>query len=333
MKFATIQEGGAGRDGHAVLVSGDNTKVALLPDGLSTLQLILDNWDKLLPQLEEIDQKFSEGAWEDIRDSNEVKFLAPLPRAYAFLDGSAFIQHILLVRKARGAEPPENLYTVPLMYQGASDCFLAPKEDIPLIDEEYGLDFEAELAVVVGDVPQGINAGQADKYIRLFVILNDISLRNLIPADIKTGFGFLHGKPNSSMAPFAVTVDELGDYWKDGRVHLDMVTHLNGKLFGHPNAGEMHFSFYELIAHAARTRPLTAGTIIGSGTVSNKDPQVGSSCLAEKRMLEKIESGEITTPFLKSGDRIEIEMVKDNHSLFGKISQKVRNINTDQLPG
>jgi fumarylacetoacetate (FAA) hydrolase len=230
------------------------------------------------------------------------------------------------VRKARGAELPEDLYTVPLMYQGASDNLLGPTDPIPLRLSTDGMDFESEVAVITDNVPMGCKADQAESHIRLIMLCNDVSLRELIPRELATGFGFFHGKPPSSFSPFALTPDELGDTWKDGRLHIPVTTTLNGTLFGSPNAGEMHFSFHDLIAYAATTRPLSAGTIVGSGTVSNKDESVGSSCLAERRMLEKINAGKISTPFLKDGDRITISATHAGVNLFGTIDQRVQQV-------
>jgi fumarylacetoacetate (FAA) hydrolase len=252
--------------------------------------------------------------------------MAPLPRSWAFLDGSAFIQHVILVRKARGADLPKDLYTLPLMYQGVSDNLLGPTQAIPLRAHSDGMDFESEVAVITDAIPMGAQAADAEGYIRLVMLCNDVSLRELIPRELETGFGFLHGKPPSAFSPFAVTPDELGEAWRDGRLHLPVTTRLNGELFGEPNAGEMFFSFHQLIEYAATTRPLSAGTIIGSGTVSNRDESVGSSCLAEKRMLEKIKTGSITTPFLNDGDRITISVNHQGVAIFGTIDQIVTQV-------
>jgi fumarylacetoacetate (FAA) hydrolase len=248
---------------------------------------------------------------------------SPLPRAYEWIDGSAYINHVVLVRKARNAELPETLKTDPLIYQGGSGTFLAPTQDIAFPTEAWGTDFESEVAVIVGDVPRGTKAADALGYVRLVMIVNDVTLRNLIPDELAKGFGFFNSKPSTAFAPFAVTPDELGEAWSNGRVHLPLVTKLNGDVFGDPEAGpEMWFGFAELIEHITKTRALTAGTIIGSGTVSNEDVARGSSCLAEKRMLEKINTGTMTTPFLKFGDRVEIEMVDaQGRSIFGRITQ------------
>ena len=312
------------RDGRLVVVSADGDYIARLPkDRYPNLQSALDDWPKALPFLLEVANKLDSGCWKDTAKVSDLHFRAPLPRAYAFLDGSAFIQHVILARKARGAEPPEDLLTVPLMYQGMSDHFLGPDENISLSDESWGLDFEGEVAVIVDDVPMGVSPELALTHIKLLVLLNDISLRNLIPKEMKTGFGFLQSKPASALGPFAVTPDELGSDWKNGRAHLEINCRLNGRVLGTPQAGEMHFSFGDLIAHAAKTRALAAGTIIGSGTISNQDAGKGVACLVERRMREQLETGKAQTPYLKSGDVIELEMVQEARSVFGKIAQRV----------
>jgi fumarylacetoacetate (FAA) hydrolase len=297
-----------------------------LPAGpeVNTLQDALDHWDEALAHLKNIAEMLEKDAQLGSKTSDQ-NWRSPLPRAYEWIDGSAYINHVVLVRKARGANPPETLKTDPLIYQGGSGIFLGPRDNIPLADTAWGCDFESEVAVVLGDVPQGTKKAEAEKYIRLVMIVNDVSLRNLIPAELEKGFGFFQSKPASAFAPFAVTPDELGPYWKEGRVHLPLKTWLNGNLFGDPNAGpEMHFSFHDLIAHITKTRSYTAGTILGSGTVSNEDRSRGSSCLAEKRMIEKIDSGTMTTPFLQYGDRVEIEMFDSaGKSIFGRIEQTV----------
>ncbi|PJA16538.1 MAG: 2-keto-4-pentenoate hydratase [Elusimicrobia bacterium CG_4_10_14_0_2_um_filter_63_34] len=312
------------RDGRLVILAPDRLSLGLVPrEDYPNLLDALERWEYAEPRLREIEKALADGAWPATEPVEGARFLAPLPRTWSWLDGSAFIQHIVLVRKARGAEPPEDLKTVPLMYQGISDGFLGPTDDIPLLDPSYGLDFEAEVAVVLDDVPLGTTAADAHAHIKLLLLMNDVSLRMLIPRELKAGFGFFHGKPVSSFAPFAVTPDALGAAWKDGRLHLEMRSSYNGSLFGHPNAKEMFFGFHQLIEHAAKTRALPAGTILGSGTVSNEDESVGSSCLAEKRMLEQIHNGTIVTPFMKAGDTIEIEMLQDGESVFGKIAQTV----------
>jgi fumarylacetoacetate (FAA) hydrolase len=252
--------------------------------------------------------------------------MAPLPRTWSFLDGSAFVQHVRLVRKARGAELPEDLLTTPLMYQGVSDNLLGPTDDIPLVDPEHGMDFEAEVAVVTNFVPCGTKAAEAAKHILFITIMNDVSLRELIPREVGTGFGFLQSKPPSSFAPFLLTPDELGAAWQNGRLCLPVETRLNGEIFGSPTAQEMHFSFFDLIEHAARTRPLSAGTIVGSGTVSNENPYVGSSCIVERRMIEIISTGTATTRYLRDGDEVTISVTDGSRDLFGTIRQRIRQL-------
>lgn len=338
MILASIESGHdhPSRDGIAVVVHPDRSLLAIPTThcrthsgrslaGVSLLQ-VLESWDEHLPALTAIDTALRNGSWSYPLPVSQAKLLAPLPRTWAFLDGSAFIQHVLLVRKARGAEPPADFSTVPLMYQGASDNLLSWSDEIPLRDAADGMDFESEVAVITDSVPMGTTASQAPTHVKLIVIMNDVSLRELIPREVGTGFGFLHGKPPSSFAPFALTPDELGDDWREGRLHLPLETTLNGSLFGRPNAGEMHFSFFDLIEHAARTRSLSAGTIIGSGTVSNADESVGSSCLVEQRMLETIRSGSISTRYLQDGDHIHITMRRAGRDLFGVIDQRVRQV-------
>ena len=254
-----------------------------------------------------------------------VTLESPLPRAYQWADGSAYVNHVELVRKARGAQMPETFWTDPLMYQGGSDSFLGPRDDVPLGSEDWGIDFESEIAVILDDTPMGVGTEGAKGHIKLLMLVNDVSLRNLIPAELAKGFGFFHAKPSSAFSPVAVTPDELGAAWDGGKVNLPLVTHLNGELFGHPNAGvDMTFDFPQLVSHAAKSRPLTAGCIIGSGTVSNVDRSAGSSCLAEKRMLEIIDEGAAKTPFMQFGDRVRIEMLDgEGQSIFGAIDQQI----------
>jgi fumarylacetoacetate (FAA) hydrolase len=316
-------------DGELVLVHPERDRVAILPkDYFSSLRNALDSWEEASRRLQEIDSKMRGNSWPHMKAISEISFLAPLPRTWAFLDGSAFIQHVILVRKARGAEPPEDLRTLPLMYQGASDNLLGPNDDIPLRAESDGMDFESEVGVITGSVPLGTKASDAGRYIRLILLINDVSLRELIPRELATGFGFFHGKPPSAFSPFALTPDELGSDWREGRLHLPLETKLNGNAFGHPNAGEMHFSFHDLIEYAATTRPLAAGTIIGSGTVSNKDESVGSSCIVEQRMLQKINTGAISSPYLKDGDTVDISVRRNGRNLFGSIQQRVKRVST-----
>ncbi len=322
MKLATLNNGS--RDGELLVVNRAGDRALSATTVAPTLQAALDDWAGTASRLEELYQSLESGDAAGAFPLDTENLYSPLPRAYAWLDGSAYINHVVLVRKARGAEPPPTLETDPLMYQGGSDIFLGPRQDIPLGDFAWGLDFESEVAVIVGDTPMGVSVEEAGGYIRLVMLCNDVSLRNLIPAELAKSFGFLQSKPSSAFSPLAITPDELGDAWRETRVHLPLESTLNGEWFGSPDAGpEMHFNFAQLIAHAAKTRPLAAGSILGSGTVSNHDRAKGSSCLAEKRMIEKIDTGEFHTPFMKEGDRIEIEMKKDGQSLFGKIDQTV----------
>lgn len=322
MKLGTLRD--SSRDGTLVVVRRDNQVFTRAAEAAPTLQAALDDWERVSPLLRALAERLERGeiAGEPV---DTTRFAPPLPRAYEWVDGSAYINHIVLVRKARGAEPPATLRTDPLVYQGGSGVLLGPTEDIVLRDPAWGLDFEAEVAVILGDVPQGTTKEDAHRHVRLFLLANDITLRNLIPDELAKGFGFFNSKPATAFSPFAVTEDELGPSFHDGRVHLRLRSTYNGELAGDPEAGpEMHFSFFELLAHIAKTRAFTAGTILGSGTVSNADRARGISCLAERRMIETIEQGKPTTPFMKAGDTIEIEMLDTGgHSLFGRIAQKV----------
>ena len=320
MKLATLKNGT--RDGALIVVSTDGSRFLPAKEVAPSLQSALDDWSRCEPLLQKLNSTVNGGAGEKLETS---KLASPLPRAYEWIDGSAYINHIVLVRKARNAEPPKTLRTDPLIYQGGSGVFLGPTDDIPLGDAAWGLDFESEVCVVLGDVPMGTTKEQAGKYIRLVMIANDVSLRGLIPAELEKGFGFFQSKPATAFSPFAVTPDELGSAWKEGRLHLPLKTEYKGQLYGDPNAGaEMFFSFHELIAHICKTRSYTAGTILGSGTVSNEDRTRGSSCLAEKRMIEQIDQGKITTPFMAVGDTVKIEMLNEQgKSIFGAIQQKV----------
>nr|WP_241264322.1 fumarylacetoacetate hydrolase family protein [Bowmanella dokdonensis] len=324
-----------GRDGKLVVVSRDLARMVSVEDIAPTLQQALDNWNEVKERLNTRFQALDSGelAGEPFEQS---RCASPLPRAYHWADGSAYVNHVELVRKARNAEMPESFWTDPLMYQGGSDSFLAPTDPIRMPQSEgFGIDFEAEIAVVVDDVPMGLSADEALNHIRLIMLVNDVSLRGLIPGELAKGFGFYQSKPSSAFSPVCVTPDELGDKWQGGKLHLPLVSRLNGKLFGKPNAGiDMTFHFGQLIAHAARTRPLVAGTIIGSGTVSNKlndgpgkpisEGGVGYSCIAEVRMIETIQQGKPSTPFMDFGDSIQIEMLDENGlSIFGRIDQKV----------
>lgn len=320
MRLATLADGS--RDGKLLVVASRHESYVDVSSIAPSLQAALDNWTECEPALQEVAQKLNAGLITG--EQIDVNMLAsPLPRAYEWVDGSAFLHHVKLVRKARGAELPATLLEEPLVYQGGSGHFLTPTADIDIRNTEYGYDFEAEVCVVLADTPLGTSVEQAAAHVRLFMLVNDISLRGLIPAELAKGFGFFVSKPASAFSPYAVTADELGDSWRDGRVHRPLTTKLNGKQFGNPNAGvEMHFSFADLIAHISKTRALTAGTILGSGTVSNSEPSSGSSCLMEKRMLEIIATGKPSTPFLQKGDRVEIDMCDaDGRSIFGKITQ------------
>jgi fumarylacetoacetate (FAA) hydrolase len=322
MKLASLN---LGRDGELVVVSRDLARAVKVPQIAATLQAALDDWEVKRPLLESVYQRLNDGLIEDAFVFDQADCHSPLPRAYHWADGSAYVNHVELVRKARGAEMPESFWHDPLMYQGGADSFIPPHAPIQMADEAWGIDLEAEIAVITDDVPMGATAAQAAERIQLLMLVNDVSLRNLIPGELAKGFGFYQSKPSSSFSPVAVTPDELGEAWKDGKVHRPLVSHINGALFGQPNAGvDMTFNFPILVAHAAKTRPLGAGTIIGSGTVSNYDRSAGSSCLAEKRMLEIVEQGEAKTPFLKFGDRVRIEMFDAaGQSIFGAIDQAV----------
>ena len=322
MKLASLKQG---RDGVLVVVSRDLSRATEVPAIAVTLQAALDNWAAVKPKLEAVYQRLNDGLEEGAFAFDQAACHSPLPRAYHWADGSAYVNHVELVRNARGAEIPESFWHDPLMYQGGADCFIPPHSPIQMADEAWGIDLEAEIAVITDDVPMGATAAEAAGHIQLLMLVNDVSLRNLIPGELAKGFGFYQSKPSSSFSPVAITPDELGDTWRDGKVHRPLVSHINGALFGQPDAGvDMTFNFPTLVSHAAKTRPLCCGTIIGSGTVSNYDRSAGSSCLAEKRMLEIIESGEAKTPFLKFGDRVRIEMFDAaGHSLFGAIDQAV----------
>lgn len=330
MKLASLQHG---RDGKLVVVSSDHCRYRSAEPVAPTLQAALDNWSICKPALQEMFDDLNECS--DGEHFDEQRCAAPLPRAYQWLDASAYVNHVELVRRARGAEMPPRLWSEPLMYQGGSDAFLGPRQAIPLSDSSWGLDFEAEIAIITNDVPAGVSPREAARHILLITLVNDISLRNLIPAELEKGFGFLQSKPPSAFAPIVVTPDELGDAWRDSKVHLPVFSFVNGELFGRPNAGiDMVFDFSELIAHAAKTRPLGAGTIIGSGTVSNTldggpgntvaAGGAGYSCIAEVRMIELMKYGEPKTAFLKAGDRVRIEMRDDEgRSICGSIDQAI----------
>ncbi|MCE9508370.1 MAG: fumarylacetoacetate hydrolase family protein [Alphaproteobacteria bacterium] len=322
MKLASLKHG---RDGKLIIVSRDLTKAASAEHIAPTLQAALDNWAAVSPKLEQLSKDLHSGKAPSFA-FDPGQCASPLPRAYQWADASSYVNHVELVRKSRGADMPASFWTDPLMYQGGSDTFLGPREDIPMESEDWGIDFEAEVAIITDDVPMGTPAADAGQHIRLLMLVNDVSLRYLASPELAKGFGFFQAKPSTAFSPIAVTPDELGAAWEDCKVHLPVVTHFNGKQFGCPDAGvDMAFNFATLIAHAAKTRALCAGTIIGSGTVSNKDRSKGSSCIIERRILEKMADGESKTPFMKFGDSVKIEMLgADGQSVFGAIAQTVR---------
>jgi fumarylacetoacetate (FAA) hydrolase len=323
MKLASLKNR---RDGTLVVVSRDLARYVAVPHVAMTMQHALDQWSEAAPRLMRVYDLLNEGPVDGEHMFDPRACASPLPRAYQWADGSAYVTHVELVRKARGAEMPPSFWTDPLMYQGGSDSFIGPCDPILAADEAWGIDFEGEVAVITDDVPMGTDAAHSEKHIKLLMLVNDVSLRNLIPAELAKNFGFFQSKPASAFSPVAVTPDELDQAWSDGKVHLPLTVSYNGTQFGVPNAGvDMTFSFPQLIAHAAKTRAMVAGSIVGSGTVSNKSGNVGSACLAEKRTLETIESGKAATPFMKFGDRIRIEMFDlDGESIFGAIEQVVK---------
>ncbi|PJD93940.1 MAG: 2-keto-4-pentenoate hydratase [Legionella sp.] len=322
MKLASLK---GPRDGKLCVVNRNLTRACLVPEIAPTLQYALDDWQTTAPLLHAIYEKLNSNQIQNTFELNPQQCASPLPRAYQWADGSAYVNHVELVRKARKAEMPKEFWTDPLMYQGGSDTFLGPTDPIVMSDEAFGIDFESEIAIITDDVPMATQSEDASSHIKLVMLVNDVSLRNLIPNELAKGFGFFQSKPSSSFSPVAVTPDELEEAWDGQRVHLPLLSYYNNVLFGHPNAGiDMTFSFTQLIAHAAKTRPLGAGTIIGSGTVSNCDRSVGSSCIAERRMLEILEAGQASTPFMRFGDTIRIEMrSKEQENIFGSIQQKV----------
>ena len=332
MKLASLK---GGRDGRLVVVTRDLAWCVDAAPIAPTLQAALDDWERCEPLLAGLAESLEHGSVQRTR-FREHEAASPLPRAYQWADGSAYVNHVALVRQARGAQMPESFWSDPLMYQGGSDGFLGPRDPIPLADPAWGGDFEAEVAVITGDVPAGATRDEALAAIRLIMLANDVSLRGLIPDELSKGFGFFQGKPAGSFSPVAVTPDELGGAWRDGKLHGEVRVELNGTLFGRADAGvDMTFDFGQLIAHAARTRALAAGTIVGSGTVSNRGPDggpgapvsaggAGYSCIAELRTVETIRDGAPKTPFLHVGDTVRIEMTgPDRHSIFGAIEQAV----------
>jgi fumarylacetoacetate (FAA) hydrolase len=321
MKLATLRDGS--RDGRLIVVTTDGTHASLAPGPWTSLQQALDQWEVAEPALRTHAARLARRDAESfVVDTRQLA--APLPRAYEWVDGSAYLNHVILVRKARGAVPPPTLETDPLVYQGGSSDMMGPRDPIPLTNPAWGLDYESEVCVVLGDVPAGTRSGDAHRHVRLLMLANDCTLRNLIPDELAKGFGFFQSKPATAFSPFAITPDELGDAWRDGRAHIRVRSTYNGEVIGDCDAGpEMHFSFFDLIAHIARTRSFGAGTILGSGTVSNADRARGISCFAERRMIEIIESGAATTPFMKVGDTIRIEGLSGEMSHFGAIEQHV----------
>jgi fumarylacetoacetate (FAA) hydrolase len=322
MKLATLRDGS--RDGVLAVVHPQGDKLCRAVGIAPTLQAALDDWERVQPQLRALSAELALGrcASEPV---DPTRLLAPLPRAYEWVDGSAYINHIVLVRRARGAQPPATLRSDPLVYQGGSGVLLGPRAPLALGQQEWGLDFEAEVAVILGDTPVGTTAAAADSCIRLVLLANDVTYRNLVPAELDKGFGFFGSKPATAFSPFAVTPDELGPAWQGGRLHVAMRSYRNDELMGDPDAGEeMHFSFFDLIAHITKTRAFTAGTILGSGTVSNVDAKRGVSCLAEKRVREQLDHGKALTSFLQVGERVRIEMLAaDGSNIFGSIEQEV----------
>jgi fumarylacetoacetate (FAA) hydrolase len=323
MKLATLQDGT--RDGTLVVVSRDLAWAMPVPQVAPTLQAALDDWSRFAPQLEQVSARLSAGERGGAVAFEPARAMAPLPRAYQWVDGSAYVNHVELVRKARNATMPPSFWTDPLVYQGGSDDLLGPMDDVLVASEEFGIDLEAEVAVITDDVPMATSTAEARSHIKLLMLVNDWSLRNLIPAELAKGFGFYQSKPATAFSPCAVTPDELGDAWQGDKVNLPLVSHINGQLFGQPNAGDdMTFDFAQIIAHVTHTRRLRAGAIVGSGTVSNYDRSRGSACLAEKRALEQIQHGKPLTTFLMFGDSVRIEMFgRDGASIFGAIDQKV----------
>jgi len=323
MKLGSLKEGG--RDGSLIVVSRD-LGIAVRATGIAaTLQQALDDWSNAAPRLNALYESLNAGDADGVFDLDVAKLAAPLPRAYEFVDGSAYLPHVERVRRARGAEVPESFYTDPLMYQATGAGFYGPRDTVKVVSEDYGIDLEAEIVVITDDVPMAATPEQAAGHIQLVGLVNDVSLRNLIPGELAKGFGFLQSKPRSALSPVFVTPDELGDAWQDNKLHRPLLTHINGEWFGAPEAGvDMQFDFAQLVAHAAKTRPLAAGTIVGSGTIANADTSKGASCFAEKRTVETLEHGAPTTPFMSFGDTVRIEMLDaEGRSIFGAIEQVI----------
>jgi fumarylacetoacetate (FAA) hydrolase len=325
MKLASLKDGG--RDGSLIVVNRELSRAVRVPQIAPTMQRALEDWSVTAPRLNAVYEQLQSGAdsveGQAVFALDTAALAAPLPRAYEFVDGSAYLPHVERVRRARGATVPESFYVDPLMYHAVGAGFCGPNDPVRVPDEAFGIDLEAEVVVVTDDVPMGVSAEDAAGHIQLVGLINDVSLRNLIPDELAKGFGFLQSKPRSTLSPVFVTPDELGEAWQDSKVHLPLISHINGEWFGAPEAGvDMQFNFAQLVAHAARTRPLVAGSIVGSGTVANEDEGKGASCLAEKRMLEIIREGKPSTPFMKFGDRVRIEMLdREGRSIFGAIDQ------------
>lgn len=325
MKLATLPSTVKNnRDGQLVIVSKDATKAVKPPAGMpQTLLSALQSWDESVKGLTQVYNDLNAGKAAGSFALDLEKCLAPLPNAPGFYDGSAFLSHVVRARKARGDQMPESARITPLMYQGVSDCLMPATSPLEIMDEKFGGDFEGEFAVVMKDTPKGISADKAENYIALFTMFNDITLREIVKTEIETKFGFLQSKPNSSFAPIMVTPDELGAAWKQGRVHLNLEVWFNNKRFGSPHGSEMNFTFGQLIAHAGRTRPLSAGSIVGTGTISNEDKENGFACLTEKRFQEILDGGKPVTPWLKPGDTVKIDVTMNGASVFGPIAQTV----------
>ncbi|KRG79503.1 2-keto-4-pentenoate hydratase [Stenotrophomonas ginsengisoli] len=326
MKLGSLKQGG--RDGSLIVVSRDLSRAVSAGSIAATLQQALDNWAQAAPQLQALYARLQAGDADGAFDLDMAALAAPLPRAYEFVDGSAYLPHVERVRRARGAEVPESFYSDPLMYQATSAGFYGPRDPVQVPSNAYGIDLEAEIVVITDDVPMAASPEQAAGHIQLVGLVNDVSLRNLIPGELAKGFGFLQSKPRSALSPVFVTPDELGAAWRDSKLHLPLLTHINGEWFGAPEAGvDMQFNFAQLVAHAAKTRPLTAGTIVGSGTIANEDTSKGASCFAEQRVVETLRDGKPSTPFMDFGDVVRIEMLDaDGHSLFGAIVQRITQV-------
>ncbi len=324
MKLGSLKEGG--RDGTLIVVSRDLSRAVRASGIADTLQRALEDWSNVAPRLNALSERLNAGGADAAFELDMAALAAPLPRAYEFVDGSAYLPHVERVRRARGADVPQSFYTDPLMYQAVSAGFYGPRDPVLVTSVDYGIDLEAEVIVVTDDVPMAVSHADAAAHIQLIGLVNDVSLRNLIPNELGKGFGFVQSKPRSALSPVFVTPDELGDAWRENKLHLPLLTHINGAWFGAPEAGvDMQFDFAQLIAHAAKTRPLSAGTIVGSGTVANQDTSLGASCFAEKRTVETLETGAPITPFMAFGDVVRIEMLdRDGRSVFGAIEQTIR---------